>query len=281
MHRIPIIIIAAVATVHASTHQELVTADKPVAYWRFDDALDCCAQDAAFQHELKASKSDSVSLVEPGPRAPRFPGFDAYNLAADFTGASGPAFLRVKDPSQRSIFDFEKGDTLSVETWALCQGLRDGQDVIIVSKGNAGNETWSVRLCGARVDRAPVARFVFSFQADNHTAKPTTHRWTSALGFTPGETWHHVAMTYAFGKPDSMKAWVNGVELEGKWSAGGPSELGPRPTDEDLWIGSDAGVNPDVQFPGRLDEIAIFRSALTTEKVKARARRETPAPPLK
>jgi hypothetical protein len=279
MHRISLFIIAFTTPLVASTNQELVTLDKPVAYWRFDDALDCCAQEATFQHELKASKSHSISLNEPGPRSPKFPGFDAYNLAADFTGASEPAFLRVKDPGPKSVLDFAKGDAFSAEAWAQCQGLRDGQDVIVVSKGNAANETWSVRLRGARVDGAPVARFVFSFHDDNPDAEAPAHRWTSTRGFTPGEDWHHIAVTYTFGKPESMKAWINGVELEGKWSA--PSERGPRQSDEDLWIGGDAGVNPETQFPGRLDEIAIFRTTLTTENVKARARRDGAAPALK
>ena len=275
MHCIPLFFIATTATVFAATHQELITADNPVAYWRFDDALDCCAQDAAFQHELKAVKSDAISFAEPGPRAPGFPGFDAHNVSADFTGAGGPSFLRVKDPGAHSVLDFTKGDTFSAEAWVQCDGLRDGQDVIVAAKGAATTENWALRLLGARVDGAPVARVAFSFHDQQ------TRRWSSSKGFMPGEGWQHIAVTYTFGKPDSAKAWINGVEVEGKWNDAGTSEHGPAHNNEDVWIGGATNSAPENQFPGRLDELAIFRAHFTTEKVKARARREGTLPEIK
>ena len=273
--RIPVFILAVAVTAFAVTHQEIITADKPVAYWQFDDSLDCCAQEAGFQHELKAERSEHVSLSESGPRGPKFPGFEDSNLAADFTSAGGPAFMRVKDPGARSVFDFAKGETLTAEAWVRCDGLKDGQQVYIVGKGS-----WAMRLRGGRAEGKPVAAVGFLFRDEKNAGEESWHRWTSAHGFTPGEEWHHVAVTYTFGKPDSAKAWINGTEVGGVWDMGGATELGPIQDDDDVWIGSGMGGKEDVQFPGRIDELAIYRTALSTEKMAARARRTGPPPAL-
>ncbi len=282
--RIPFFVLAISATALAATHQEITTADSPAAYWRFDDALDCCAQEAAFRHELKAEKTDVVSFVEPGPRAPKFPGFDAHNMAADFTAAGGPAFMRVKDPGAKSALDFAKGDTITVEAWVRCEGLKDGQHVYIAGKGRSAagstNQNWALRLRGGRADGKPVACVSFLFRDEKNEGEGSWHRWTSARGFTPGEEWHHVAASYTFGKPDSAKTWINGIEIEGTWGMGGPTELGPLQDDDDLWIGGSMGGLADAQFPGRIDELAIYRTALSTEKMQLRARRGEPRPAL-
>ena len=162
--RIPILTLAFSVCTFGATHPENITADAPAAYWRFDDSLDCCAQEAAFRHDLKAEKTDVVSFVEPGPRAPKFPGFDAHNMAADFTAAGGPAFMRVKDPGAKSALDFAKGDTITVEAWVRCEGLKDGQHVYIAGKGRSAagstNQNWALRLRGGRADGKPVAKDV-------------------------------------------------------------------------------------------------------------------------
>ena len=282
--RLPILTLAFSACALAATHQELITADSPVAYWRFDDSLDCCAQEAAFRHELKAEKTEAVSFVDPGPRAPKFPGFDAHNLAADFMAAGGAAFMRVKDPGAKSAFDFAKGDTITVEAWVRCEGMKDGQHVYIVGKGRtaagSNNQNWALRLRGGRADGKAVACVSFLFRDEKNQGEGSWHPWTSTRGFTPGEDWHHVAATYTFGKPDSAKTWINGIEVEGTWEMGGPTELGPVQHDDELWIGGSMGGLADAQFPGRIDELAIYRKALSTEKIKLRARREGTPPAL-
>ncbi len=282
--RLPILTLAFSAYALAATHQEMITADSPVAFWRFDDALDCCAQEAAFRHELKAEKTDVVSFVEPGPRGPKFPAFDAHNMAADFTATGGSAFMRVKDPGAKSALDFAKGDTITVEAWVRCEGLKEGQHVYVAGKGRtvggSTNQNWALRLRGGRADGKPVACVSFLFRDEKNEGEGSWHRWTSARGFRPGEEWHHVAASYTFGKPDSAKTWINGIEVEGTWGMGGPTELGPLQDNDELWIGGSMGGLADAQFPGRIDELAIYRTALSAEKMQLRARREGTLPAL-
>src|SRR5437773_6524972 len=79
------------------SYRELLLADKPAAYWRFDTIEECCTSsetDAA----LRANAGDKVSLLEAGPRPPEFPAFSEENTAADFTGYERDTVLRVKDP---------------------------------------------------------------------------------------------------------------------------------------------------------------------------------------
>ena len=249
----------------------LIAEDKPVAYWRFDDALDCCAQSAV--GELKATLGSGVSLIVPGPRPPEFPAFAAENLAAELTVPGKDAVLRVKDPGPRSVLDFTNGDTITVEAWVQCRGpLRDGQSAPIVGKGRTGNpgfprdnQNWALTLLGD----GRLARASFTF----HTAAGTAHRWTTRLAFTPGETWHHIAITYRFGQPGSIRAWLDGKPSAGTWKKNRTTNRPPVVDDDEVWIGATLRADAAHTFPGCMDEVALYRTALPTARIQLHAAR--------
>ncbi len=284
--RLPVIALLSLASAGwaAESYRERLMSDQPVAYWTFDLQDQCCFRSET--HEgLMARPAESVSLLTPGPRPPQFPNFTEENTALDFTTKGGDPkefVVRIKDPGANSVFDFTNGDTITVEAWVQCkETLHDWQWVYIAGKGrteNKGfprdNQNWGVRLLGD----GKISRASFIFRTAG--ASPAFHRWNSNLGFVPGDDWHHVAMSYSFGKPDSMRAWIDGQLSPGVWDDGGPTTEPPVVDDDEVWLGSSLGVSRNNTFPGCIDEVAIYRTALSDERIKVHAARAGEAPKL-
>ena len=267
----------------ADGYRELLLADKPIAYWRFDTIEECCTPNETHE-SLRANAGEKVSLLEAGPRPPKFPAFSEENTAADFTGYERDTYLRVKDPGAQSEFDFENGDTITMEAWVQCQHIAEGRNVYIVGKGRTGspgvaadNQNWALRLRGQAGAACP--SFVFH---DRETAgEKGWHRWTTVSGIVPGKEWHHVVVSYEFGTPESIRGYVNGEEIKGAWDMGGASAAAPAVDNDEVWIGGSMGGAPQAQFPGRIDELAIYRAALPLERIKIHAAREGAIPALR
>jgi hypothetical protein len=264
-------------------YRELLLADKPVAYWRFNTIEECCTPNETHE-SLRANAGANVSLLEAGPRPPAFPGFSEENTAADFTGYERDTYLRVKDPGAQSEFDFENGDTITMEAWVQCQRIGEGKNVYIVGKGRTGspgfptdNQNWALRLRGQSGAACPS----FVFHDREHAGEKGWHRWTTLSGIAPGKEWHHVVVSYEFGAPESIRGYVNGEEIKGAWDMGGASAAAPAVDNDEAWIGGSMGGAPQAQFPGRIDELAIYRTALSLERIKLHAAREGAIPALR
>ena len=238
----------------------------PVARFAFESA-----------DEFKADgrKIDGTGVVfgQAGPRPPRERGFAADNKAAMFGGGRG--FLRVTDPGADSPFDFVAGDSITLEAWVNPFELQDGQQVYVVGKGRTGNpgvaadnQNWSLRISAAD----GLARPSFLFRnADNRKGRSEDfHRWVAAEGFEPGSGWHHVAISYTFGEPGSIRGYVDGRPVSGTWDFGGPTTKPPVVDDDEVWIGSAINGNASATFLGLLDEVAIHRGTVTAAEICSR-----------
>ncbi|MDE0880596.1 MAG: DUF1553 domain-containing protein, partial [Sphingomonas bacterium] len=104
---------------------------------------------------------------------------------------------------------------------------------------------------------------------DDHWA-----RWTSKLSFAMRPEWRHVAITYEFGKPETMRGWIDGVPTDGSWDLGGPMTDPPVVDDDAVWIGSSMGGNPGSTFDGWIDSIAIYRELATDGFIASQYGRE-------
>ncbi|MCX6954664.1 MAG: hypothetical protein NTV51_21120, partial [Verrucomicrobia bacterium] len=213
-----------------SAHGALAAA--PVARWDFG--------------EEDVSRVVSVGSIErevPGPRPPEFPDFEASNTAVRFDGQG--AHFTFADPGPASPLDFTNGDAITLEAWVKPEALKSGENVYVLGKGRTGdagfaadNQNWALRL------RATGGQYHVSFLfATPNTAAPAKsdahwHRWTTKTGFAPGSGWHHVAVTYRFGDPASVRGWIDGQSLPGEWDMGGPTQDAPGVDDDAVWIGS-------------------------------------------
>ena len=275
---------AAVGNDSSPQFDDVVLADKPVAFWRFE------ATDGSLANHVDpiSSKpptfvgkaSESVKFDQAGPRPGEFPDFRKDNLAARF-GAKGSAIHIPDQPGKESPLKFRKGDSITIEAWVNPDNVRDQEQIYIIGKGRtagsgakAANQNWSLRLRG--VEGGAGVSFLFRNEK-NRSEKDSDsfrdwHRWTSEGLISAGTGWHHVAITYTYGKGDSIRGYIDGQPVLGYWDMGGQTDDGPVVDDDDIVIGTSMGNNPSSTFKGLLDEIAVYRTALKAEQIAERYR---------
>jgi len=221
----------------------------PVALWRFE------GQDALGVWQGKGLRK------APGPQEPGYPKFSAENQAIELAGRDA-ALVTPDAPTLR----FQKGDAITLETWVKVRAIRDGQMVYLIGKGRNGtkefgdeNQNYALRLKGVN-GRAAIG---FLFTAEAVDGQPVIwHRWWSTEGFQIDTGWHHVAVTYTFGKKESLRGYIDGAEMKGAWDLGGATDHGPVSDGDALVIGTGYSRGPAETLDGWLDEVAIHRTAL-------------------
>lgn len=246
--------------------------DAPLAQWRFDGA------DTLGSWQGKGYKEG------PGPRAPGYTNFSMENRAAELAGKD--AALVVTDPGTDGPegLRFHKGDSITIEAWVKVRSLKSGQQVYLVGKGRNGtkefgglNQNYALRLKGGK-GTASIG-FLFTAQAEN--GKPVTwHRWWSNDEFQVDAGWHHVALTYTFGKADSLRGFIDGSEVKGLWDLDGATDRAPVSDGDALVIGTGFGRGANETLDGWLEDVAIYRNALDAGTLKARYAYVPPAPPV-
>jgi hypothetical protein len=238
------------------------------------------AETAAFWHfgTEETSRLEPVGGVhrdQPGPRPPEFPDMNEGNTAVKFDGKG--AHFRFPDPGNASPFDFTNGDAITLESWVNLPEIKAGENLYIIGKGRThdkgfpkDNQNWALRV--REVEGGVRVSFLF-FSAPEKDRPGDWHRWTSADGFRPNSGWHHVAVTYTFGKPGSVRGWLDGRAVKGDWDMGGATTRPPVVDNDAIWIGSSQGGNAGNSFRGLLDEVAVHRGTLADETLKGRFRR--------
>lgn len=254
----------------SSAYAEIVRADRPAAYWRFED--DKGVAELNGSPWLPAEIAGPVKWLAAGPRQAKYPLFDAQNSAVEF---KTPASLRYDDPGKESPLDFARGETITLEAWVNPAKLGSGQQVYVIGKGRTGNagfpadnHNWGLRLTG--VDGSCRVSFLFRDADNRKGTQDDWHRWNSDAGFAAGSGWHHVAVSYTFGKGDSVRGYIDGRESKGTWDYGGKSDESPVVDDDQIWIGSASQNSAGNSFTGGIDEVAIYRAALPPERIAAR-----------
>ena len=242
-----------------SGYAQKIATSKPDRHWSFDSFLP--------EKNVEASS---------GPTSTEYPAFGKVNPAVKMRNAGR---IVIADPGKDSVFDFENGDEITVEAMVSLDQLR-GQAAIL-TKGrtnNAGfaanNQNWAFRLKRTSGGQAGVN---FLFRSKGTKDQPADwHRWTSNQGFTVGEGWHHVAITYRFGDPESIRGYLDGKPVKGKWDMGGPTKSPPVVDDDEVWIGSSMAGNLDNSLFGSVDEIALYRRIVPAEVFASRYERIEP-----
>ncbi|AMV17063.1 DUF1553 domain-containing protein [Planctomyces sp. SH-PL14] len=214
----------------------------------------------------------------PGPRAPEFPDFETGNLAVKFDGKGSR--YEFADPGTKSPFDFENGDAITIEAWVRVDDIRPDENVYVIGKGRTwskdyprDNQNWALRL---REQKGQLCvSFLFATPPAAGAAKSDSHwhRWTTTEGFSSSTGWHHVAATYKFGEPESVRGWIDGKSLKGAWDMGGPTKAAPVTDDDAIWIASSMGGSDGNSLRGFLDGVALHREVLEDDVLKNRFRR--------
>ncbi len=265
----------------AENYAEVVLADQPVAYWRLQQTeADRVVNEVELPDSavsLDGTITGEVRLASFGPRAGEFPLFEPDNQAVEFAGGG---LIRIADPGANSPLDFANGDAITLEAWVSPQASPGGEFHYLIGKGRteaagelAKNQNYALRLKALAGEKAALS-FLFHSAGDDGA----WHRWTSSATLACGDGWHHVAVTYRFGEPKSLRGYIDGESTSGKWDMAGESDRSPVVDDDDLWIGSSLGGQTASTFHGLLDEVALYRQALPPERIAARYRYTSPAP---
>jgi hypothetical protein len=209
----------------------------------------------------------------PGPVAPRFPLMGSENAAGTFASGS---YLRLENSTDR--LRIGQGGQITIEAWVRPTLLGDESNRYIIGKGRTGadasDQNWALRLRG----EAGRAKASFLFRSADGEVPGAWHRWTSDDGFPVDGSWHHVAVSYVFGEPDSVRGYIDGRPLPGTWDMGGPTSAAPVVDAGEIWIGSALGGSAGNTFVGDLDEIAVYETALSAERIASRFEEHVPDP---
>ena len=219
-----------------------------------------------------------VTFAQPGPRRPDYPTFDQKNASARFNGKGG--HLVLPDTGPASGFDFKNGDAITLEAWVKLDGLRKGANVYLIGKGRtkagSSNQNWALRLREMYGSACPSFLFATTPTA-NDQGDDRWHRWTTKSGIADDGRWHHVAVSYVFGDPTSVRGFVDGLEIPGAWDMGGATKEAPVTDDDAVWVGSSMGGSVNNSFSGWLDEVALHRRAVSAKELTARFKTTLPA----
>ena len=245
--------------------------DRPTAVWHFDRP-----------DEPGVAKADA-KFLEAGPRPPAYPAFGAANAAMLFSAAHPSLTVREADLPKANL-RFGLNDAITIEAWVKVADLKDGSYAYIVGKGRNGNkafaaqnQNYALRLKGEKGE----ACVSFLFASAPADGKPSEwHRWTTTKGFTAGG-WHHVAVAYTFGKPESVRGYIDGVAQKGAWDMGGATSRAPVSDAHDTTIGTGNGGGAGNSFRGWLDDVTIWRAALPEATLKNRYQFVPPPPVVK
>jgi hypothetical protein len=220
-----------------SPYQAAVLQDKPIVYYSFEESSGTVAKnDGTKGAASNATYAPGTAKGEAGPRSPEFPGFAADNRSASFDGTSN--FADTGSPLLDSATAF------TIELWVKEPALQLATRIGFVGQNDA---------------------------VEYGLINPTTVQiWTPSGGslntawpFLPG-SWHHVV---SVGDGQSLRTYYDG-ELVGTGGTAITDTYGTSSFNVNIGGGGvyDATGN---FFKGQLDEVAIYTTALTEERIKA------------
>jgi hypothetical protein len=231
---------------------------KPLIQWNFDDSK------------------------EPGPRTPSYPAFSTTNTAALSETSGHVALLNGQTDPLAIDLKFGLNDEITLEAWVRVKSLSDGSYVYVLGKGRTAsskkNQNYGLRIVGAKGQ----VKLNFLFASAASPTQPNGwHRWTSTETF-PADSWHHIAITYQFGKAKSIKGYIDGKPATGTWDMDGATDRAPVQDNDHLILGTGNGDGskgrPGNRFIGWMDNVAIWKTALPAETLATRYQHVPPPP---
>lgn len=243
---------------------------EPLVKWTFDT-------------KEPGTRQGNVELLPEGPQQPVHPAFPAGNQAASFSGKDSSIQIKEDDLPNLDL-RFTNGDTITLECWVNTAAIHNGSFVYLIGKGRnknpaftPENQNWALRLKGEGGEARPC----FLFRSRDINGKEDYHRWVASEGFMPGSGWHHIALSYTFGQPKSISAWVDGQKISGGvWDMAGATTTPPVTDADDVMIGTGNGGGAGNTLNGLLDDIAIYRGQVPDATLAQRYQFIPPPPPI-
>ena len=210
-----------------ATYADIVKADNPIAYWRFEDLSSAAIDEIGSNDGTLGSGSTNGSAIVKNSLQ-----------SAKFDGASDSAITVSYDSSLKPT-----GDKLSIETWInTTDGSSDTRRIIEFENGGPWI-LFGVKSGGIR----------FSIDTGSVTDLDST------LLVNDGNN-HYVVGTY---DGSTMRIYIDGTEDTSASKSGNLDWT----TGDDIIIGSDNLKQNSRTFNGNIDELAIYDFVLSTSQL--------------
>ena len=224
-----------------------------------------------FDTSYPGSPVGKATLAKSSLTSPEYPTLPAENTSLSLDGSSAWK-LHESDLPDHASLRFTNEDSLTIEAWVSLKSLLNGGFTYLIGKGRHQNETftpenqnWALRLKGDNGTALPT----FLFRSAG--TKSEYHRWTASQGFADDGDWHHLALSYTFGKPESIVSFIDGLEVKkGTWDMGGPTTSAPVTDADDIIIGTGNGGAPSNSLDGTIDNLSLYREIIPPAVLLAR-----------
>lgn len=229
-------------------YRTVVLADQPAAYWRLGESSGTTAADELGTHNGTFQGSPTLGVA--GALSA-----DAYD---DDTGASFSGSGQYVEFSDHADFDLPSSGGFTVELWAWKDDNSPAQSTALVFRGQSSSAAPKYDWIVTQSTNGRCA-FVIHDGASNYYSCALEADDTGLM--TPGR-WHHLVGVWD-ADAQEIRTYLNGDPVRTVAAAIVPAtaadrfELARRP---DLLTNS--------HFDGKLDEVAIYRHALTESQVQ-------------
>ena len=234
-------VLAVTAAPSFASYTEAVLADNPIHYYPLDETSGTTATDLGSLATSGGTYTGGFTLGQPSA-APRL------GKSVQFDGAVG-TFV--------DLGLFHPGDSVTLEAWVNADANASSTFRAVIARWDGSYEMdWNqtdvgnlvirnnANAFGVVATRAPIAR----------------------------SQWHHMVGVFDGG---TLTLWVDGVQGTSQTIGGVLQNAGPTP--DRVLIGATRSGN--FNWKGRIDEVAIYNTALTAAQIRAHFRASEPAPP--
>ncbi|MDD2710510.1 MAG: LamG domain-containing protein [Verrucomicrobiae bacterium] len=137
---------------------------------------------------------------------------------------------------------------ISIEAW-IKAGRNAKRDPIVCKGAN-------YQVC---LERNQVLFIYMSAKGD----EKTWHGYRTHCAIKPGD-WQHLVISYAYGRPDGMRCYVDGKQVDGHWYSGN----GREPVVVDAGKALFVGKKDDTVFSGQIGELSIHDRETPLEQAR-------------
>lgn len=207
----------------------------PVGLWHFDERSGSTSYDYS-GNGIHAQVIGASRVLDGGNYALSF------NGVSDYVSIASNPLLNITD-------------SVTLEAWIKPTSIGGLQTILV--KGDDSGTNYGLRLNGSELEF-----FYVDSEGVEHIYR------TSSAGIESGK-WYHLALSFRFGKGDSISVRVNNVSVSGSWVAGDGGGLA-QVNSQSLTIGSANNYSEKNPFNGIIDEVAVYSSILSSSQIAER-----------
>jgi len=272
----PFALISLLPLAASAAYEDVVLADNPVAYWQLDEEDDSTGPSdfgGVIEDPLGWDDQGGLAFGEPG--IPGSSGTSVLFQAAGFSfgcnGACAAGNVMLDQDFEDGLLDLGNIDDdtpITMEAWfTLREGWEGSAYPRLFHYNNSAGGQYTFGIVGSAVPASfPEARTVFAGRGDGGGGSVILAAESDTLPSGPDVDEEEYFHLVAHSQSDEIRLWLNGEELVDLFDS-----------DPIGWQARQATIGARIQnnfsvvqsFPGTIDELAIYDTLLSEERIKA------------